>query len=127
MKSAISILSQNTEQVRFYLRQTYVSDAARKFLEQVAKTMEDIAATEQLIDTANQETARVNQDQARVRQDMAVLRDNTAENATRNKLLEKLNRNNDRLETLQKTLAEETASRDALRAKLAREVNAFRE
>ncbi len=123
----VALLQTPQETVRFYLSQRYLSEAAKRFLGELAQTQGEINRLRAEENELVQERTRLNEDDARVRQNLAVLRDTAAELEMRKKYLQRLGESDARLEQIRTDLKDRAARRAQLERELAKKVQEFRE
>jgi hypothetical protein len=123
----VAILSQSTEQIRFYLEQPYLTAAARAFLTKVIAIMDEKTVLDRRLAEAQQERNRQAQDQQRTRENLNVLRDSPKERTLREQYLDKLTKIDERLSELERQTTEDQKKREEVQQRLQREVAAFRE
>ena len=123
----VALLQSPQETVRFYLSQRYISEAARKFLSELAQTQGEINRLRAEENDLVQERNRFNEDDTRVRQNLGVLRDTPAELEMRKKYLQRLSESDARLEQIRTDLKDRGTRRAQLERDLAKKVQEFRE
>ncbi len=127
VRSDVSLLGSDVEQLRVHVSQPYLSQAAREFLAKIATTMTDRAVRQRTIARLNDERARLLRDQEEVRRNMQVLRDSPEERRLRDQYVERLTKGMQRLDELDATLATEQQKVQELDAALATAIVSFRE
>ncbi len=123
----VALLQSPQQTVRFYLSQRYLSEAAKKFLSELAQAQGEINRLRAEESDLVQERTRFNEDDARVRQNLAVLRDTPAELEMRKKYLQRLSESDSRLDQIRAELKDRAAKRSGLERDLAKKVQEFRE
>jgi hypothetical protein len=123
----VALLQSPQDTVRFYMSQRYLSDAAKKFLGELAQTQGEINRLRAEENDLTQERNRLGEDDARVRQNLAVLRETAAELEMRKKYLQRLSESDARLEQIRTDLKDRGARRAQLERDLAKKVQEFRE
>jgi hypothetical protein len=125
--TAVALLQTPAETIRFYSEQRYLTDAARAFLAELARTQAEINRLRQEDAELTQERARLNEDDARIRQNLGVLRTDAAELELRRKYLARLQEADTRQEQIKTRLKDAAKERAALERELAKKAQDFRE
>ncbi len=123
----VSLVQTPAETIRFYMAQRYLSDAAKRFLEELVSLQGEINRLRQEENDLNQERNRLNEDDARVRQNLSALRDTAPEAELRVKYIRRLQESDARLEQIRADLKERAARRAALERDLSKKVQDFKD
>ncbi len=127
VSTTVALLQTPAETIRYYASQRYLSDAAKKFLAELAQAQGDLNRLRQEEGELNQERTRLNEDDARIRQNLGVLRTDAAELEMRRKYLQRLQDSDTRQEQIKGLLKEKAQQRAAQERDLARKVQDYRD
>lgn len=127
VSTTVALIQTPAETIRYYATQRYLSEAAKKFLADLAQTQGDINRLRQEENELGQERGRLNEDDARIRQNLGVLRTDAAELELRRKYLQRLQDSDTRQEQIKGLLKEKGQQRAALERELAKKVQEYRE
>jgi len=123
----VALLGTPAETIRFHLAQRYLSEAARRFLEELAAAQGEIHRLRQEEKDLEQERARLHEEDARLRQNLGSLRETAGELELRRKYVQRLQDSDARLEQIRADLKDRAARRAALERELAGKVQNFKE
>ena len=90
VSTTVALIQTPAETIRYYATQRYLSEAAKKFLAELAQMQGDINRLRQEENELGQERTRLNEDDGRIRQNLGVLRTDAAELELRRKYLQRL-------------------------------------
>jgi hypothetical protein len=127
VSTTVALIQTPAETIRYYAQQRYLSEAAKKFLAELAQTQGDINRLRQEENEITQERARLNEDDGRIRQNLGVLRADAAELEMRRKYLQRLQDSDTRQEQIKGLLKEKAQQRAGLERDLAKKVQDYRE
>jgi hypothetical protein len=125
--SQVSLLGTPAETIRFHLRQRYLSEAVKRFLNEIVALQGEINRLRAEENDLTQERQRLTEDDARVRQNLSVLRDTPSELELRKKYLLRLTESDARLEQIRTLLKEKASQRAEKERELSRKVQEFKE
>ena len=101
-ESSVAITNISRDQIVVYLRQKYIDEKTRIFLEKVADAQAVIASLKRDLQQASREREQITQNQARVRQNMSGLGQSEQERTLRARYVKQLDTEEDRLQELVK-------------------------
>lgn len=127
MSQSVQILGTPAETIRFYLRQNYLSDKAKAFLDSILGQMIEVSKLQSELHQLERERAQVEQDQHRARQNLAVLRDRADELEMRRKYLKRLEEGDARIDEITKSQREKQERKSAVEADLAKKIREYAE
>lgn len=125
--TSVSLLGTPAETIRFYLRQRYLSEAAKALLTQLIGSQGEINRLRQRESALVQERSRITEDQSRARENLRVLRDTPAELEMRKKYLAQIEKSEFRLDQINEETRQSAAARQQLEAELSKKVQEFRD
>jgi hypothetical protein len=108
---------QNT-QLAFWLEKKHLDAATEKALRQIMDVRQQVAGIEEQIQRLEKERAALHQEQQRIRENLQALGDKAAERTLRDRLVNKLNAQEDRLEQLAQELPRLAEQRDQTRGRI---------
>jgi hypothetical protein len=106
------------QQLALWLEQRYLDAKTANVLRQVVELRQQTAGLEQHLQWLESERAKIHTEQQRIRENLQSLGDRSSEKELRERFVRTLNGQEDRLEQIDKEVAEQTAARDRCREKI---------
>ncbi|MFH1227106.1 MAG: hypothetical protein V1701_04270 [Planctomycetota bacterium] len=130
ISSSVSVeaLANKPEDIKFYLKEPYLTKTMKDFLGALQKLMDDVTEQQRIVNDAKQEMEKLVRDQERFRKNMEILNvNNPKESESRTKYLERLQDVETRMETLEQVIKEANAKALQIRADLKQKIQGFTE
>lgn len=127
VQTQVLLANENTDRIRFYLQQPYLSDQAKQILGQVVELMERRAELDRRLADARAERQRLVRDQETIRKNIEILRDSPEERRLRDQLVQRITRAMTRMDELDAAIAKTTQERAALDARIRETLARFEE
>ncbi len=127
VQQRVALAQTPAETLRFYMAQRYLSEAAQKFLGELAALQAEINRLRKEEQELVQERKRLDEDDARVRKNLSALRDSAGELELRRKYIQRLQESDARLEQIRDGLKERAERRAGLERDLGKKIQGFRE
>jgi hypothetical protein len=106
------------QQLSHWLEQRYLDAKTANVLRQVVELRQQTAGLEQHLQWLESERAKIHTEQQRIRENLQALGDRSSEKELRERFVRTLNTQEDRLEKIDREVAEQTAARDRCREKI---------
>jgi DNA repair exonuclease SbcCD ATPase subunit len=116
------------EQIGLYLKESYLSEHAKKFLDEIKDLMAQLAGQDRIYKESQQEYQRLAEDQNRFRQNMGTLNvNNPKEQEVREKYVSKLEKVEDQIGTLHERMLAAQDKKAELERQLGKMIQEFKE
>jgi chaperonin cofactor prefoldin len=122
----IQTLTSNKDDIKFYLKEPYLTKTMKDFLGELIKLMADINEQQRIVNEAKQEMEKLAKDQERYRENMKILNvNNPKESEKRSEYLERLTAVEKRMETLEQNTREANDKIRQILSQLAQKIQSY--
>ncbi|MFH1230140.1 MAG: hypothetical protein V1709_01445, partial [Planctomycetota bacterium] len=128
VSSSIYIQNLKLDDIKFYLKEPYLSKTTKQFLTELTKLMNDISEQERVVNESKLEMEKLAKDQERYRENMKILNvNNPKESEKRAEYLERLTGVEKRMETLEQNIREANEKTRQIRSQIAQKIQSYTE
>ncbi|MCI0340926.1 MAG: hypothetical protein L0216_07190 [Planctomycetales bacterium] len=127
VSAQVSIANSNTEEIRAYLRQTYLTENAKRALAGIVEIMTQRTSVDAELAQLQQERQRLSEDHSRIRSTLSSLSSSPSEKAMREKYLDRLGKADERMDQVNETIRARQERRRELDVQLTQALEAFAE